>query len=67
MVTGSGLPSRHRESLPERVTGAIIDEVELVGDTLVRLSFRHRGTDDDSGWLVVPAEYVRFEGEGGNQ
>lgn len=50
-----------RDELPDRITGATLHDVELIGDQLVRLSFRHRGTDDDACWLVVPADAIRFE------
>jgi hypothetical protein len=48
----------------DRMTGAIIDSVEFdEGANLVTLTFRHRGTDDDSGVMVVHADAIHFGGD----
>ena len=53
-------------SFVERMTGAIIDSVEFdERANVVLLTFRHRGTDDDSGEMVVHPDAISFEDERG--
>jgi hypothetical protein len=37
--------------------------VEEIDAATVRLDFEHKGTDDDSGYIIVPAAQINFEGE----
>jgi hypothetical protein len=59
-VPNSGTWSR---LLADRLTGAVIDSVEVSDDGLVKVTFRHRGTDDDSGHMVVGANSISFYDE----
>jgi hypothetical protein len=55
--------SAQAEEFANRIIGARIVAVEEVGAMLVRIEFEHRGTDDDSGWMVVSLENVLFADE----
>lgn len=48
----------------DRVLGARIERAETREDGLLVLVFAHRGTDDDSGYMIVPPALVAFN-EGG--
>jgi hypothetical protein len=56
--------SRRADDLANRIIGARIVSVEEVGDTLVQIEFEHRGTDDDSGWITLPQDHIRFAAVG---
>lgn len=53
------------ESLSDRLVGARIVHVEALPSRFRWvLVFEHRGTDDDSGYLIVDAFNVRFNDGG---
>ena len=54
-------------ALPEdRLLGARIKHVERRNDGLLVVVFEHRGTDDDSGYLVVGQTHVHWASDYGD-
>ena len=49
--------------LSDRIIGARIVAVTPYDDEHVCVEFEHKGTDDDSGCLIVGLTAVRFDGE----
>lgn len=52
------------ELAAHRVLGAHIEYAEARDDGLIVLVFAHRGTDDDSGYMIVPPSFVTFNDGG---
>jgi hypothetical protein len=60
---GTGIPqpsSLFEARLSQRILGARIVAVEPFDPPLVKVIFEHRGTDADSGFLIVGPSTVRF-------
>lgn len=47
-----------------RILGARIEHAEARPDGLVVIVFAHHGTDDDSGYMIVPPTFVTFNDGG---
>ena len=50
----------------DRLLGAQIDHVERRSDGQLVVMFSHRGTDDDSGYLVVGQTHVHWASDYGD-
>lgn len=49
--------------MADRLLGARITGYGQSADGTLHLDFAHRGTDDDSGVLIVRSEDIHFHGE----
>lgn len=51
-----------QRELADRILGARIVAYGQSGDGTLHLDFEHRGTDDDSGVLILRTEDIHFNG-----